>query len=165
MNKTAIVSRRDLIAALPHLRRYAEVLVGRTSEADDLVADTLERARWQSAAETACPPGRTKLFGLMHELYAGQSTSSQEKPPPVPIKRPPAGSLPKRSFELLTQFGELPAEEREVLLLVAVEGMRYEEIAEVLRVPVSTVMARLKRGRDFLRAVDLGLLQNEQNRD
>lgn len=165
MARTATVSQRHLIAALPHLRRYAEVLVGRTSEADNLVADTLERACRQSPSELDGGPGRTQLFGLMHQLYAGQVSSSQGKPAAAPIRPPAAGSLAKRSFELLTQFGELPTEEREVLLLVAVEGMRYEEIAEVLQVSVSTVLARLKRGRDFLRAVDSGLRQNDQSRD
>lgn len=164
MTRTAPVNRRDLLAALPHLRRYAEVLVGRTSEADDLVADTLDRIPRQSPPVTAGTPGLTQLFGLMHDLYAGQKKSAHGRPA-VPIEPPAAGSLPKRSFEMLTQFGELPAEEREVLLLVAVEGMRYEEIADVLHVPVSTVMARLKRGRDFLRAVDSGLRQSEQHRD
>jgi RNA polymerase sigma-70 factor (ECF subfamily) len=165
MTRTATVSQRHLVAALPHLRRYAEVLVGRTSEADNLLADTLERARRQSPSELDGRPWRTQLFGLMHQLYAGQVSSSQGKPAAAPIKPPVAGSLPKRSVELLTQFAELPAEEREVLLFVAVEGMRYEEIAEVLQVSVSTVLARLKRGRDFLRAVDLGLRQNERRQD
>jgi len=157
MNKTAIVSRRDLVAALPHLRRYAEVLMGRTSEADDLVADTLERARGQSSAEPPGTPGRTKLFGLMHELYAGHAAGSDRKRAAVPFNAATVRAVPARSSELLAQFGELSTEEREVLLLVAVEGMRYEEIAELLQVPLSTVMARLKRGRDFLRAVGLGL--------
>jgi len=151
MNKTAIVSRRDLIAALPHLRRYAEVLMGRTTEAEDLVADTLERVRWQSSAEPAGTPGRTKLFGLMHELYAGHAAASDMKRTAVAFDAAAVRALPARSSELLAQFGELSTEEREVLLLVAVEGMRYEEIAELLQVPLSTVMARLKRARDLLR--------------
>lgn len=151
MNKTAIVSRRDLIAALPHLRRYAEVLMGRTSEADDLVADTLERARSQSSAELAGTPGRTKLFGVMHELYAGHAAGSDRKRTAVAFDAVAVRALPAQSSELLAQFGELATEEREVLLLVAVEGMRYEEIAELLQVPLSTVMARLKRARDLLR--------------
>jgi len=151
MTKTAIVSRRDLVDALPHLRRYAEVLMGRTSEADDLVADTLERAAWQSLLETASMPARTRLFALMHELYAGHAAGSDRKQTALPFDAAAVRALPARSSELLAQFGELSTEEREVLLLVAVEGMRYEEIAELLQVPLSTVMARLKRARDLLR--------------
>jgi len=153
MNRNATLPRSELLAVLPHLRRYAEVLVGTTSEADNLVAETLERAPWQSPPETAGMPARTRLFALMHELYAGHATESDRNPTAIPIDAAGTGSLPGRSSELLAQFSELPTEEREVLLLVAVERMRYEEIAELLHVPVSTVIARLKRARGFMRAV------------
>ena len=156
MTRNATLPRSELLAALPHLRRYAEVLIGGTSGADDLVAETLERAPWQVQAETASMPARTRLFALMHELYAGHAALSDGKQTAIPaVDAAAAGSLPRRSSELIAQFSELPTEEREVLLLVAVEGMRYEEIAELLHVPVSTVIARLKRARDFMRAVAL----------
>jgi len=151
MNRNANLARRELLASLPHLRRYAEVLVGRTSEADRLVAETLERAPWQSPPATARTAGRARLFALMHELYAGHAAVSAGDPTTAHWDAAGAPSLPQRASALLAQFGALPTEEREVLLLVAVEGMRYEEIAELLRVPVSTVMARLKRARDFMR--------------
>ena len=54
-------------------------------------------------------------------------------------------------LELLAQVGRLPAEQREVLLLAAVEEMKYEEIAAVLDIPVGTVMSRLSRAREKLR--------------
>jgi len=151
MNRNATLPRSELLAVLPHLRRYAEVLMGRTSEADNLVAETLERAPWQSPPETARRPARARLFALMHELYAGHATGSDRKPTAIPIDAAGTGSLPERSSELLAQFAELPTEEREVLLFVAVEAMRYEDIAELLNVPLSTVMARLKRARDLMR--------------
>jgi RNA polymerase sigma-70 factor (ECF subfamily) len=153
MNGSATLPRRELLAALPHLRRYAEVLMGRTSEADNLVAETLERAPRQSSAAAAGPAARARLFALMRELYAGHAAVSAADPTTAHWDAAGAPSLPQRASELLTQFGALPTEEREVLLLVAVERMRYEEIAELLRVPVSTVMARLKRARDFMRTV------------
>jgi RNA polymerase sigma-70 factor (ECF subfamily) len=53
--------------------------------------------------------------------------------------------------ELLGHVGRLPAEQREVLLLAAVEEMKYEEIAAVLDIPVGTVMSRLSRAREKLR--------------
>jgi RNA polymerase sigma-70 factor (ECF subfamily) len=53
--------------------------------------------------------------------------------------------------EVLVQIGRLPVEQREVLLLAAVEELRYEEIAEVLGVPIGTVMSRLSRAREKLR--------------
>jgi RNA polymerase sigma-70 factor (ECF subfamily) len=48
-------------------------------------------------------------------------------------------------------MARLPEEQRQVLLLVGLEGMRYEEVATVLDVPVGTVRSRLSRGRDMLR--------------
>ena len=53
--------------------------------------------------------------------------------------------------ELLQRVGRLPAEQREVLLLAAVDGLRYEQIAAALAIPVGTVMSRLSRARDKLR--------------
>jgi len=70
-----------------------------------------------------------------------------------------------KSSELLSHFGRLFPEEREVLLLVAVERMGYEEIAELLQVPVSTVMVRLKRARAFLRPADDSYPQGSQALD
>jgi RNA polymerase sigma-70 factor (ECF subfamily) len=54
-------------------------------------------------------------------------------------------------LEVVAQMGRLPADQREVLLLAAVEEMRYGEIAAVLGVPIGTVMSRLSRARDKLR--------------
>ena len=56
--------------------------------------------------------------------------------------------------EVLAQVGRLPVEQREVLILAAVEELRYEEIAEVLGVPIGTVMSRLSRARDKLRRMN-----------
>src|SRR5262249_46123902 len=53
--------------------------------------------------------------------------------------------------EVVQQVSRLPSEQREVLLLVAVEGLRYKEIASALAIPVGTVMSRLSRARDKLR--------------
>ena len=53
--------------------------------------------------------------------------------------------------EVLRQMERLPAEQREVLVLAAIEEMRYDEIAAVLSVPIGTVMSRLSRARERLR--------------
>jgi RNA polymerase sigma-70 factor (ECF subfamily) len=56
-------------------------------------------------------------------------------------------------MELVEQMGRLPPEQREVLLLAAVEELRYEEIAAVLEIPIGTVMSRLSRARAKLRRI------------
>jgi len=58
-------------------------------------------------------------------------------------------SLELRDLE--RAIGKLPSEQRQVILLVGLEGMPYEEVATVLNVPVGTVRSRLSRGRDQLR--------------
>ena len=55
--------------------------------------------------------------------------------------------------EVVMQLGRLPAEQREVLILAAVEELKYEEIAQVLDIPVGTVMSRLSRAREKLRRI------------
>jgi RNA polymerase sigma-70 factor (ECF subfamily) len=150
----------DLLAALPHLRRYAAVLTGDENEADSLVIETLEQGRERSLLEAAHANLQTRLFALMHELHRDRAVVQPERATADPAAA--ASSGPEKASGLLTHFRGLPAEEREILLLVAVERMRYDEIAAVLRVPVSTVIARLKRARDCMHRADISSLQNEQ---
>ena len=145
----------NVLAALPHLRRYARVLTGEAPRADLLVAETLDHAGKKSLPQTSLPDFRRRLFALMHQLHFARATSAEGNPATIADGTALSAPQSGKSAELLMQFGRLPTEEREVLLLVAVEGMHYDEIAGVLHVPVSTVMARLKRARDRMRAADL----------
>ena len=153
----------DLLAALPHLRRYAAVLTDDEHEADSLIRETVARAREASLPEAAHPNVQTRLFALMHELHGG-GAPMQRAPAPADVAAV-APSATEKSSGLLTRFRKLPTEEREILLLVAVERMRYDEIAAVLRVPVSTIMARLKCARDYMRGTDTSSEQTEQKRN
>lgn len=149
-----------LRAALPHLRRYAVVLTGDDHEADGLVMETLERAHEEALPEATGPNLRARLFALMHELHAGHASarhaaSIEDKPAAAGADAKTATSESGQSSGLLMRFRNLTSEEREILLLVAVERMSYEEIASLVRAPVSTVMTRLKRARDVMRAVDI----------
>jgi RNA polymerase sigma factor (sigma-70 family) len=145
-----------ILAELPRLRRYARALVGERAAADDLVQDTLERA-WIRVAQWR--PGsdlRAWLFGIMHNLRIDQ------------LRRPglniahidnEAIELPTRATQmdrieledLAASLTRLPEEQRAVLLLVALEDMRYEDVARTLDIPIGTVMSRLARGRERLR--------------
>jgi RNA polymerase sigma-70 factor (ECF subfamily) len=53
--------------------------------------------------------------------------------------------------DLDAAIGKLPLEQRQVILPAGLEGMRYEEIAKLLNLPIGTVRSRLSRGRDQLR--------------
>jgi RNA polymerase sigma-70 factor (ECF subfamily) len=153
----------DLVAAIPRLRRYARVLTGDPASADDLVQDALgraweKRALWQVGTDL-----RAWLFTIMHNLYVNQRALARREAGNVSLdaegESDAAWQLPVRGNQLervelmqvLQQVGRLPAEQREVLLLAAVEELRYEEIAAVLAIPVGTVMSRLSRARERLR--------------
>jgi len=152
----------ELVAAIPRLRRYARVLTGDATRADDLVQDTLARAwekrrLWQAGTDL-----RAWLFTVMHNVYVNQLALARREAGNISLDADTNGAawqLPVRGnqldrvelLELVTQMGRLPPDQREVLLLAAVEELRYEEIAKVLSVPIGTVMSRLSRAREKLR--------------
>lgn len=147
----------QMIACIPRLRRYARALVGNRAKADDLVQDTMERA-W-SRLSTWRPGGdmRAWLFGIMHNLYVDQvrkpslATVEMDEDTPMPYLMT-AQSSRMEIHDLEKALQVLPAEQREILLLVALEEMTYEEISTTLGIPVGTVMSRLSRARERLRA-------------
>ena len=149
---------RSILAELPRLRRYARALVGDRAAADDLVQDTLERA-WTRVAQWR--PGsdlRAWLFAIMHNLRIDQLrrptipiTSLDEVDVDLPIRATQADRIELN--ELGAALGQLPEEQRAVVLLVALEDMSYGEVAATLGIPIGTVMSRLARGRDRLRRV------------
>ncbi|MEP7181073.1 MAG: sigma-70 family RNA polymerase sigma factor [Betaproteobacteria bacterium] len=161
MTADAALPHPDLVAALPRLRRYARVLTGDTSRADDLVQDTLARAWEKRRLWRAGSDLRAWLFTVMHNVHINQLALARRDAANVSLDdgEYAAWQVPVRSnqiervelMELIQLMGRLPAEQREVLLLAAVEELRYEEIAAVLAIPVGTVMSRLSRARDKLR--------------
>lgn len=150
-----------LLAELPRLRRYARALVGERAAADDLVQDTLERAwarssQWRPGSEL-----RTWLFAIMHNLRIDQLR--RQAPPTQPIDdsfvEPPTRATQSDALELgdlAAALAQLPEEQRAVLLLVGLEEMSYADIAASLGIPAGTVMSRLARGRERLRALLAG---------
>jgi RNA polymerase sigma factor (sigma-70 family) len=160
----APLPQQDLLAAIPRLRRYARVLTGDVSRADDLVQDTLARA-WEKRRLWA--PGsdlRAWMFTIMHNVFVNQRALARHEKLHVSIDAGEdagaAWQIPVRAtqhvrvelMELIAHVERLPLDQREVLLLAAVEELRYEEIAAMLEIPIGTVMSRLSRARGKLRA-------------
>lgn len=143
---------------IPRLRRYARALTGERNAADDLVQDTLERAwnklhLWRHGSDL-----RAWLFTIMHNVHVNQVRSRRAALVPLddqaaeaPVRATQSDMLEVRDIDLALR--QLPVEQREVLLLVALERMSYSETATALGIPIGTVMSRLARGRDRLRAV------------
>ena len=145
----------SLVGHIPDLRRYARSLTGDAWAADDLVQDTLERAceRWQLWA--AGSDLRAWLFTLMHNLFidaARRAVRQQARhvdvdPEEVAQDMAPTGAGAEQVLDLQRCLLRLPAEQREVLLLVTLQDLGYEEAARITGVPIGTVMSRLSRAR------------------
>ena len=155
-----IVGNDEHIAThIPQLRRYARALTGDYTAAEDLVQDTLERAwkrigLWRLGSDL-----RAWLFTIMHNLHVNQlkADSRQQGQPPeqatLDLSVRPTQEDRLELRDLNKALRRLSNEQREVLLLVGLEQMSYEEVAKVLGIPIGTVMSRLSRGRDQLRAM------------
>jgi len=155
----------DLLAAIPRLRRYARVLTGDVNRADDLVQDTLARAWEKRRLWAAGSDLRAWLFTIMHNVFMNQRALARREKLQVSLDDDGEGreawQIPVRATqytrveltELMQHVGRLPVDQREVLLLAAVEELRYEEIALALAIPIGTVMSRLSRAREKLRNV------------
>src|SRR5207244_7056026 len=149
----------DVVAAIPRLRRYAHVLTRNPTRADDLVQDTLarawdKRALWQAGSDL-----RAWLFTIMHNVHANQRALARREARNISLDTEDEYGTVFRVAEYGNQLerielrevvqlmGRLPAEQREVLLLAAVEELRYEEIAAPPAIPVGTAMPRVARAR------------------
>ncbi|NBS59210.1 MAG: sigma-70 family RNA polymerase sigma factor [Betaproteobacteria bacterium] len=146
-----------IVELIPRLRRYARALVSDRARADDLVQDTLERAwnkfhLWRPGSDL-----RAWLFTVMHNVHVNQVRASRDhavlddEGPEMAVAAVQGASLEIRDLE--RALAVLPPEQREVLLLIALEDMSYAEVAAMLDIPIGTVMSRLSRAREKLRAL------------
>ena len=147
-----------LLPWVPRLRRYARALAGNRDDADDLVQDTLERAWTKSGLWRGVSDMRAWLFGMMHNLHVDgvrrprlHTVAQDEDTPEIPVA--PTQSDRLAVLDLQAALEQLPVEQKEILLLVALEDMSYAEVAQTLGVPIGTVMSRLSRGRERLRSL------------
>lgn len=159
---------RDIEAEIPRLRRYARALTRDVVAADDLVQDCLTRALgklhlWQDGTDL-----RAWLFTILHNQYVnyirravreGSAVGLNESEPL--LSRAPQQGKRLEMRDLERAIAKLPEEQRIVILLVGLEGMRYEEVAVVLDVPVGTIRSRLSRGREALRRLTNGMVEGE----
>ncbi|WP_374484173.1 sigma-70 family RNA polymerase sigma factor [Zoogloea sp.] len=148
-----------ILAEIPRLRRYARALTGNDADADDLLQDTLERAlgKW-----LLWRPGnlRAWLLTMMHHVFLNQLrhrpplVTLDEDTPAIPVRPQQQDELDVRDLD--RALGRLPPEQREVLLLVGLEELSYADTARILGIPPGTVMSRLSRARERLRAILAG---------
>jgi RNA polymerase sigma-70 factor, ECF subfamily len=158
---------RLLEAQLPRLRRYARALTRDPSRADDLIQDTLVRALAKQHLYQDGTNLRAWLFTIMHNqhvndvrrnVWEGNSLDVDTVAAHLVAVTDPTASRQLR--ELDEAIGKLAIEQRQVILLIGLEGMSYEETAAILNVPVGTVRSRLSRGREALRRL-MGMEEDE----
>jgi RNA polymerase sigma-70 factor, ECF subfamily len=150
----------EIEASIPALRRYAWSLLRDTDDADDLVQDCLVRALDRVAADPVIVSVRPWLFTIMHNLFVNRWRTTHRRRATMPgeavknVEIPVAPEQDDALFrrDLLAGLDRLTEDQRQVLLLVSVEGLEYREVASILGIPVGTVMSRLSRARDNLHA-------------
>lgn len=146
-----------LVELIPRLRRYARALTGDRVSADDLVQDTLERAWAKLHLYRRGTDLRAWLFTVMHNVHVNKlrTTRITEEldDDAVELAQRPAQGDSLLVRDLDRSISLLPAEQRSVLLLVTLEEMSYEDVARTLGIPIGTVMSRLSRAREKLRAM------------
>ena len=146
-----------LEAEIPRLRRYARALTRDSVYADDLVQNCLTRALakqhlWQPGTDL-----RAWLFTILRNQHCNEvrrsvregSSVELDEAPPVPVLSNAIAVLELRDLE--RAINRLPEDQRTVVLLIGLEGMRYDRVAAILKVPIGTVRSRIGRARAELR--------------
>ena len=167
--KSELPDLRTMMAAeIPRLRRYARALVRDVVAADDLVQETLTRGLFKQHLWVEGTNLQAWLFTIMHHQYVNQVRRAVREGAAVEVSEtePSLSCAPSqvRSLELRDldrALAKLPEEQRVVILLVGLEGLRYDAVAAIIDVPVGTVRSRLSRGREALRGL-MGIIPDER---
>jgi RNA polymerase sigma-70 factor (ECF subfamily) len=153
--------RIQLTKELPHLRRFARALCGDAALADDLVQDCVERAMGKSHLYDPSRPLRAWLYAVLRNIFISglrrDRRSSVIKTVDDLVEGEDAVAAAQEDRISVKQISEaldrLPTQHREVIVLVGLEEMSYRDVAEILAVPIGTVMSRLSRARSQLREI------------
>lgn len=157
MGKLSDSQRQAILAELPALQRFCLSLVRNRADADDLLQATVERLLSRGMPANAHPA--KWAFRVCKNIWLDElrfrevrtrmahivASDSREAPT---VEQEAAGELQVRA--VLTAMENLPAEQRLPLSLVALQGKSYKEAAEILEVPVGTIMSRIARARQSL---------------
>ncbi|MGV1950239.1 sigma-70 family RNA polymerase sigma factor [Agrobacterium vitis] len=152
----------DVIGQLAALRRYALSLVRNADEAEDLVNDALVRAYEHQNSFRRGGNIRQWLFSILHNTHVDslrrRRSAARRDALAADLVDPVIGAEQEhvvRLAQVRRAFLELPEEQRQALHLVAIEELSYQEAAEVLDIPMGTLMSRLSRARARLRDLEM----------
>ena len=151
--------RRELVELLPRLRRFASVLSRSHADAEDVVQAAVERAlrhadSWQQGTRLD-----SWLYRIMQNLWRDELRAHRRRAEPLESHADIAGVDGRDvtiqhilSNEARLALDELPEDQRVVIALVVLDGLSYKQTADILEVPIGTVMSRLARARRELHA-------------
>lgn len=159
--------RHQIVELLPRLRRFGYALTGSMDDADDLVQTACVRALGNLDAYEAGTRLDSWMFRIMQNAFIDRRRQTVRRQTDSDSEAMEAQPFDARIFEqaaaradlavVRRAVAELPEEQRAVLALVAIDGQSYQEAADLLGVPIGTVMSRLSRARRKLaEAVALG---------
>jgi RNA polymerase sigma-70 factor, ECF subfamily len=169
-NGSVALLRQTLPAVVPRLRRFARTLTHHVQDADDVVQIALERALLR-AAQWRAPPGdasteqieaavRSWMFGIVKNAWIDSKRAQRRERAVVTVDDEAAAAVGDAShvavqdgLSITAALQRLPEEQQLAVSLVLVEGLSYQEAADVLEVPVGTLTSRLSRGREALAAM------------
>lgn len=153
-----MVTSSEILDHVHQLRRYARLLCGSPVDADDLVQSTLEKAVRHAGRFSDGRNLRVWLFSIMHNTFRSAMRENRSRRDRETSWSESADGMVSGTQEasaelnrVLAAMAKLPPQQREVLLLVSVEGFGTDEIALAMDIPVGTVRSRLARGREALR--------------
>ena len=151
------LQRESLLAELGGLRKFCLSLTGKSADADDLLQTTIERVLEKGMPEGAHPAKwayRVCKNAWIDEL---RSRDVRQKYPQLVVDEPEVAPSAEQSANdereisaVSAALDQLSSEQRLALTLVAVDGKTYAEAAEILEVPVGTIMSRIARARKQL---------------
>lgn len=144
----------QILALLPSLRRYSRSLTRSDFEGDDLLQDCVEkmlsrRSQWRGSNLRGW--GLTIMTNLYRNMLRSKPrrmTANIDEIDDIPVTESSADPL--EHSKLYAALNNLPADSRAIIMLVVVEGYSYREVAEMLDIPIGTVMSRLSRTRQRL---------------
>lgn len=154
--------RKAIVAALPRLRRFCQALAGNPVDGDDLMQSAVERALSRAHLFEEGTRIDSWLFRIAQNLNIDAARAAKRRGQAVPVDEiaETMGEDGRTLVENRSQLAaaqralqEVPEDQRAAFVLVVIEGMSYKEAAEVLDVPVGTVMSRLARARGKIEQV------------
>lgn len=146
----------EMVALLPRLRRFACGLTGSLADADDLVQGACVKAldrieQWRPGTRLD-----SWMFRILQNLWIDQLRERRGREvamDPEDLAERAVGDAARENEarialgEVRREVAKLPPDQRAVLMLVSVEGVSYKDAAEILEIPIGTVMSRLARAR------------------